>query len=156
MGNGTAPVPPTEGNMSNDYSEQDKAALAKKRGAYAASISDPEARRKYIAAQGNAEASGNSAALAKVANDTHNDETTQALDSFKNGGRVKKTGPYLLHKNEVVVPAKHASTMKKILSGKAPSKAPRKKKTTSLNKPKGTTPPTRQLGTLRNGGAVNA
>jgi hypothetical protein len=28
------------------------------------------------------------------------------IGSFKNGGRVKKTGKYLLHKNEQVVPAR--------------------------------------------------
>jgi hypothetical protein len=31
------------------------------------------------------------------------------VESFKKGGRVKKTGVYLLHKNEHVVPAKHRS-----------------------------------------------
>jgi hypothetical protein len=36
----------------------------------------------------------------------------QVLGSYKHGGRVKKTGVYLIHKGEHVVPAKHRSAGK--------------------------------------------
>lgn len=37
---------------------------------------------------------------------------TQRLGSFKKGGRVKKTGDYLLHENERVIPARKAKRTK--------------------------------------------
>jgi hypothetical protein len=115
--------------MANDYTESDRANLSIRRGKLAADIKDPVARAKYIAAQGTAEASGDIASQAKLENDTHNDETTKAIGSFKKGGVVKKTGLYKLHKHEVVVPAKKASHMRDILSGKQPST----KKTTTVD-----------------------
>ena len=39
-----------------------------------------------------------------------------AIPSFKNGGKVKKTGLARLHKNEVVLPASQAKSLKKILN----------------------------------------
>lgn len=36
-----------------------------------------------------------------------------ALLPFKKGGKVKKTGPALLHKGELVVPAKHVAKVPK-------------------------------------------
>lgn len=41
-----------------------------------------------------------------------------ALLPFKRGGRVKKTGPALLHKGEIVVPAKYAKEVSKSLKYK--------------------------------------
>lgn len=41
-----------------------------------------------------------------------------ALLPFKNGGRVKKTGPAMLHKGEIVVPAKYAKDVSKSLKEK--------------------------------------
>ena len=38
-----------------------------------------------------------------------------AIPSFKNGGKVKKSGLCRLHKNELVVPAKTARVLKKLL-----------------------------------------
>ena len=37
---------------------------------------------------------------------------SKGLKGFKKGGKVKKTGPYKLHKGEVVVPAKQAKGAK--------------------------------------------
>jgi len=37
----------------------------------------------------------------------------KSVGSFKNGGRVKRTGLALLHKGEHVVPAKHAKSRKR-------------------------------------------
>lgn len=41
-----------------------------------------------------------------------------ALAPFEKGGRVKKTGPALLHKGEIVVPAKYAKDVSKTLKDK--------------------------------------
>lgn len=41
-----------------------------------------------------------------------------ALLPFKKGGKVKKTGPALLHKGEIVVPAKYAKDVSKTLKDK--------------------------------------
>ena len=41
-----------------------------------------------------------------------------ALAPFKKGGKVKKTGPALLHKGEIVVPAKYAKDVSKTLKDK--------------------------------------
>jgi hypothetical protein len=129
--------------------EQDRANLSIRRGKLAAGIPDQSARSQYIAAQGKAEASGDTASQAKLESDTSKTENTgaigvqagveadstqrsatppmgilgttggsKAIGSFKKGGKVKKTGLYKLHKNEIVVPANKASTMKDILSGK--------------------------------------
>jgi hypothetical protein len=113
--------------MANDYNEQDRANLSIRRGKIAAGISDPQARAAYIAAQGNV-GTNNASAQAKLENDTHNDETSKVIGSFKKGGKVKKTGLYKLHKGEEVLPKKKASAMRDILSGKKPKgKAKRKK-----------------------------
>ena len=41
-----------------------------------------------------------------------------ALLPFRNGGKVKKTGPALLHKGEIVIPAKYAKDVSKSLKTK--------------------------------------
>ena len=41
-----------------------------------------------------------------------------AMLPFKNGGKVKKTGPAMLHKGEIVVPAKYAKDVSKSLKDK--------------------------------------
>ena len=41
-----------------------------------------------------------------------------AMLPFEKGGRVKKTGPALLHKGEIVVPAKYAKDVSKTLKDK--------------------------------------
>jgi hypothetical protein len=41
-----------------------------------------------------------------------------ALLPFQKGGKVKKTGPALLHKGEIVVPAKYAKDVSKSLKDK--------------------------------------
>lgn len=41
-----------------------------------------------------------------------------AMLPFAKGGRVKKTGPALLHKGEIVVPAKYAKDVSKSLKDK--------------------------------------
>jgi hypothetical protein len=101
-------------------SEQDKAALAKKRGAAAAQIQDPDARRKFIADQGEVERKGkdNTASpddydrLNRSADDTlatgGMNTWVKPLGSFKHGTKsVPKTGDYKLHEGEKVVPEKN-------------------------------------------------
>jgi len=41
-----------------------------------------------------------------------------ALIPFSRGGKVKKTGPALLHKGEIVIPAKYANEVSKSLKTK--------------------------------------
>lgn len=41
-----------------------------------------------------------------------------ALLPFRAGGKVKKTGPALLHKGEIVIPAKYAKDVSKSLKAK--------------------------------------
>jgi hypothetical protein len=43
-------------------------------------------------------------------------------DTAKTGGKVKKTGWIKLHKNEIVVPAREAKTLKRVVSGKKAAK----------------------------------
>jgi hypothetical protein len=119
--------------MANDYTEQDRANLSIRRGKIAADIKDPSARDKYIAAQGKAEASGDITGQAKLENDTHNDETTKAIGSFKKGGVVKKTGLYKMHAGEVVIAKNKVSGMKAILSGQK-NTTKKKAKKVILNK----------------------
>ena len=44
------------------------------------------------------------------------------LGSFKKGGAVKKTGPYLLHAGEVVIPSRVVSKYKRMAAGPPPSR----------------------------------
>lgn len=98
--------------------EQEKADLAKKRGQAAASITDPEARRKFIAEQGDSEGKGklSDSVYGKLSKDADDTVATGGLNkdagaksplaSYKNGTDfVPKTGTYKLHKGEKVVPA---------------------------------------------------
>jgi len=101
-------------------SEDQRAALSKKRGAAAAGISDPDAKKKFISAQGDAESKNKGslsdedhARLDKEADDTlatgglNKDTGAKApLASYKNGtDYVPKTGTYKLHEGEKVTPA---------------------------------------------------
>jgi hypothetical protein len=83
--------------------EQDRADLSKSRGKYAAGIKNPEAKRAFIAEQGNKEAEARfiNATIGKKAG-----YKTDPITSFKKGGKVKKTGVYKLHKGERVIAAK--------------------------------------------------
>lgn len=45
-----------------------------------------------------------------------------ALGSFHDGGTVPKTGPYVLHKGEEVIPAKRASEYRKVYLGRKSKK----------------------------------
>ena len=90
--------------------EQEKADLSKKRGAAAAQISDPDQKRKFIAAQGEAEAKGKAdyPKLDREADDTvatGGANIATGLKSYKTGTSfVPKTGPAILHKGEAVIP----------------------------------------------------
>lgn len=94
------------------YTEDQKAALSKKRGQAASYIQDSDARQKYISAQGDLEAKG------KVKDSDydhldHQADNTIALQGadiannikgYKNGtDRVPATGPAILHKGEAVL-----------------------------------------------------
>lgn len=94
------------------YSEEQKAALSKKRGQAASYIQDSDARQKYISAQGELESKG------KVKDSDydhldHQADNTIALQGadvannikgYKHGtDRVPKTGPAILHKGEAVL-----------------------------------------------------
>jgi hypothetical protein len=99
--------------------EQQKADLSKKRGQAAASIQDPETRRKFISAQGEAEQKGKGTASPEDYEhlDKSADETlatggmntwVKPLASYKRGTKsVPKTGAYKLHEGEKVVPEKN-------------------------------------------------
>jgi len=93
--------------------EAAKADLAKKRGQAATQISDPEQRKTFIAAQGEAEKPKGGASdetyqrLSKEADDTiatGGANKAVGLPSYKTGTNyVPKTGPAILHKGEAVV-----------------------------------------------------
>lgn len=96
--------------------EQEKADLSKKRGQAAASIADPDEKRKFIAAQGEAEAKGKGTASAeqyehlnKEADDTMATggmNKAVGVPSYKKGtSYVPSTGLAKLHKGEAVIPA---------------------------------------------------
>lgn len=110
--------------MATNYqSEADKASLSQRRGRFAASIKAPKDRRKYIAAQGEADVSGNDSRQAELAVTTNKDEQNAVLGSLKKGGKVKKTGLYKLHRGEKVVPVKETNmSMGAVLSGKKTKK----------------------------------
>lgn len=97
--------------------EQEKADLSKKRGQAAATISDPDQKKKFVAAQGEAEKKGNAnyEGLNKEADDTLATGGTNiaaGVKSYKFGTNfVPKTGLALLHKGEKVTPAKENSMM---------------------------------------------
>jgi len=104
------------------YTEEDRAALAKQRGQLASQITDPKQRQQFIAQQGDEEAQARKSGQdlddlqRKQAEKTYN-QTNRivALGSYKKGGTIPKTGPYKLHKGEYVVPKKHAAKVKKIM-----------------------------------------
>lgn len=96
---------------------QEQADLSKKRGQAAAQISDPDQRRKFVAAQGEAEKKGKGNAspedydrLSREADDTIATgglNKSVGVPSYKHGTPyVPKTGLALLHKGEKVTPAK--------------------------------------------------
>jgi hypothetical protein len=97
-------------------SEQERAALAKKRGQAASYISDPKQRQSFVSAQGDAEAKAkdNNASdsdyrrLDREADDTiatQGQNKAVGVPSYKNGTPyVPKTGPAILHEGERVVP----------------------------------------------------
>lgn len=100
--------PPAEKQAPVSEGEQVRAALSKQRGEAAAKIADPEARRKYVNAQGNNEAA--SGADDPIANEFG----AKVLASYKKGGPVKKTGIYKLHGGERVLNAKQTKAYDKV------------------------------------------
>jgi hypothetical protein len=105
-------------------SEQESADLAKRRGAAAAKISDPEKRQKFIEAQGKYEEEKDSSPLKKVTSiitptklDTEASAVeasggTKGLESYKKGtAYVPKTGKAILHEGEAVIPAEKNNAM---------------------------------------------
>jgi hypothetical protein len=97
--------------------EQEKAELSKRRGQAAAQITDPDQRRAFISAQGEAEKKGKGSAsdadyqkLGKEADDTMATgglNKSVGLPSYKKGTDfVPKTGPAIIHRGEKIVPAK--------------------------------------------------
>lgn len=95
--------------------EQERAALSKKRGAAAATISDPAQRQRFVAAQGEAERKGNAdyPRLDRQAEDAMaTSGASEAIKSYKTGtDYVPKTGLAVLHKGEKVIPAKENKPM---------------------------------------------
>ena len=78
--------------------EQQRALLSQRRGKLAARITDPQKRRDFIAQQG---AGGMSDE--ELETETSRETNRQALTSYKHGGKVKQTGPAMLHKGERVL-----------------------------------------------------
>lgn len=92
--------------------EKQKADLTLERGRQAAQIKDPEERKEYIKAS--ADVDKNYDATAQATAIKGNELQRRAiLGSYKKGGTVPKTGAYILHKDEKVIPAKKANNMKK-------------------------------------------
>lgn len=94
------------------YTETQKAALSKKRGQAASYIQDPEAKKQYVSAQGNAEAKGKVSDSDYDHMDREADNTialqgsdiTNHVKGYKDGtDRVHSTGPAILHKGEAVL-----------------------------------------------------
>ena len=98
--------------------ESERAAVAARRGKVAAGIKDPAERKRFIARQGADEAKErmgkSSVGLEKVSAEGEleagrqlaggeSGDTTRTLRSYKAGGKVKHTGPALLHKGEKVL-----------------------------------------------------
>lgn len=100
-------------DTSGQVSEQEKAALAKRRGQAAAQIADPEEKKKFISAQGDAEASNKGdLSVSKY----EGLSTGAALKGYKKGtDNVPKTGPAILHKGEAVLKKSDAEQYRKVL-----------------------------------------
>ena len=90
--------------------EQEKADVTKRRGALAASMQDPEEKKKFIARSADVDKK-----FDKVSNETTEEgqkqyrdsnmkEAAKVLGSYKKGGKVDKTGAYELHAGEAVLP----------------------------------------------------
>jgi len=90
-------------------SEEQKAQLSKRRGQAAAQIVDPEERRKFISAQGDAEAA-NKGEL-PVAKAKKMSEESGLMGYKKGTPYVPKTGAAIVHKGERVVPAEKNNPM---------------------------------------------
>lgn len=85
--------------------EQNRASLSLRRGFQAARIRDPEERRRYISESANIDA--NPEGIRQKTDIQDNLQTrSDLLGSMKHGGDVHRTGPYLLHAGEHVVPKK--------------------------------------------------
>jgi hypothetical protein len=88
--------------------EQSRAAMSIERGKLAAGIKDPEARRRFIARQGNEEAKGKSN-LSELEQENFRErnrqEAQKTLDTLDTGGNVRRDGLYNLARGEQVLPA---------------------------------------------------
>jgi hypothetical protein len=136
-----APFGAKYANLAKDYeapTEKERADISKRRGNLAKSITNPSAKRSFIAAQGEDEAKervpitsvGNSASFPAVAAgmpmvrqqtrmaESEGAEAAQKAaeklgilaPSKKHGGKVAATGLYKLHKGEKVVPAQKSAS----------------------------------------------
>jgi hypothetical protein len=97
--------------MENDtrVTEEQKAQLSKRRGMAATKIVDPEERRKFISAQGDAEAVNKGELPVKKAKQMSEEA---GLMGFKKGTpSVPKTGAAIVHKGERIVPAEKNNPM---------------------------------------------
>ena len=111
--------------------EQQKAALSKKRGETAAALEKqghfqtPEEKQKFISAEGDAEAKGS------LTQDKMTQLSQQGTMSFKEGGVVPKTGLALVHKGETVIPAKEgrSSEYRKVYLNRKNKTMPAKQQT---------------------------
>ena len=84
-------------------SEESRAALSRTRGEVAAGMSNQEAKKKFIARQGEEETKGKQD-LSGLSEDAFRQRNINVAGSFKKGGKVPKTGIYKLHKGETVTP----------------------------------------------------
>lgn len=118
-------MPDTSGKVT----EQEKADLSKRRGQAAATIADPEEKKKFIAEQGTKEADKGDLSVSAYTGLS----TGAALKGYKNGtDSVPKTGPAILHKGEAVLKKSDAEHYRKVLglsklSGKDAEERPSKK-----------------------------
>lgn len=103
-------MPDDKGNVT----EQEKADLSKQRGVAAATIKDPEERRKFIAAQGDTEAQKKGLPVLDYQNLAKEAGNKIALASYKKGtDKVPKTGTYKLHEGEAVLTKQENEARKK-------------------------------------------
>lgn len=118
--------------MASNWKEDQRAALAVKRGKAASNISDPDKKQKFIAAQGDLEEKHG---IGKVPDEEYErldrqaddveatkgesmgTEERGAMSAYKHGtSYVPKTGPAVLHKGEAVLPKESADKIRSVLA----------------------------------------
>jgi hypothetical protein len=109
--------------VADDSGELERAELSKMRGEHAKKIKDPKERKKYIALQGEKEVESKRE-TGKYGASTYDlrNRTVAEPDSYKRGGKVRKTGKAKVHKGERVLTGKQNREYERKLRSKRKSK----------------------------------